>query len=77
MDTIKDYVTNYLQLNRCTGTCNALNGLSNKVYVPNQTEDLNLGAFNMITGINESKTLKKHISCKCKCKCDGRKCNLN
>ena len=31
--------------------------------------------FNMITGINESKTLTKHISCECKCKFDERKCN--
>ena len=31
----------------------------------------------MITGINESKTLTKHISCKCKCKLDGTKCNSN
>ena len=31
----------------------------------------------MITGINQSKTLTKHISCKCKCKFDGRKCNSN
>ena len=31
----------------------------------------------MIAGINESKTLTKHISCKCKCKFDGRKCNSN
>ena len=29
----------------------------------------------MITGINESKTLAKHISCECKCKFDRRKCN--
>ena len=29
----------------------------------------------MITEINESKTLTKHISCECKCKFDGRKCN--
>ena len=29
----------------------------------------------MITVINESKTLAKHISCECKCKFDGRKCN--
>ena len=29
----------------------------------------------MITGINELKTLKKHISCECKCRFDGRKCN--
>ena len=31
----------------------------------------------MITGINESKTLTKHISCECKCRFDGRKCNSN
>ena len=31
----------------------------------------------MIAGINELKTLTKHMSCKCKCKIDGRKCNLN
>ena len=29
----------------------------------------------MITAINESKILIKHISCECKCKFDGRKCN--
>ena len=26
----------------------------------------------MITGINESKTLTKHISCECKCRFDGK-----
>ena len=31
----------------------------------------------MITGINESKTLAKHISCESKCKLDGTKCNSN
>ena len=31
----------------------------------------------MIIGINESKTLTRHISWKCKCKCDGRKYNSN
>ena len=40
-------------------------------------EDLNLSVFNMITGINESKALTKHISCECKCKFDGTKCNSN
>ena len=28
---------------------------------PNKTEDLNLSMFNIITGINESKALTKHI----------------
>ena len=33
-----------------------------------ETEDLNLHVFNMITGVNESRTLIKHISSKCEYK---------
>ena len=62
-------------LDRCVSSCNTLNDLSNKVYVPNKREYLNLSMFNMITGMNESKKLTKHKSCKCKCKFDGRKCS--
>ena len=36
-----------------------------------------LSMFNMITGINESKTLEKNISCECKCKFNRTKCNSN
>ena len=64
-------------LNRCVGSCITLNDLSNKVRVPKRTEDLNLTVFNMITGINESKTLTKHISCEFKYKFDSRKRNSN
>ena len=59
------------------GSCNTLNDLSNRICVPNKTEGLNLNVFNMIAGINESKTLTKHISYKCKCKFHGSKCNSN
>ena len=64
-----------VKLYRCVRSCNTLNDLSNKFCVPNNTEDLNLSVFNMLTGINESKTLTKHISCECKRKFDGKKCN--
>ena len=63
-----------VKLDQCVGSCN---DLSNKVCIPNKTEHLNLNAFNMITFINELKTLTKHISCECECKLDGTKCNLN
>ena len=33
--------------------------------------------FNMITGINESRTFIKHISWECKCKFEERKCSSN
>ena len=51
-----------VKLGRCVGSCNTLNDLSNKVCVPNKTEDLNLSVFNMITGINESKTYHTNVS---------------
>ena len=64
-----------VKLYRCVGSCNT-NDLSNKFCVPNKSEDLNIGVFNMITGTNESKILKTHISCKCKYRFDERKFNL-
>ena len=47
--------------------------MSNKVCVSNKTEDLTLSVFNMITGINESRTLTDHTSCECKGKFDEKK----
>ena len=41
-----------VNLGRCFGSCNTLNELSSKVCVPSKTEDSNLNAFHMITGIN-------------------------
>ena len=64
-----------VKFDKCVGRCNTLNDLSNKVCVPNKTEDLNLSMFSIITRINESKILTKHISFKCKCKFDERKFN--
>ena len=42
----------FVKLDRYVGSCNAFNTLSNKVCVPNKTENLNLSVFNMIAGIN-------------------------
>ena len=38
-----------VKLDRCVGSCNTLNDLSNKVCVPNKTKYLNLSVFNKIT----------------------------
>ena len=74
MNTVKNFTTIHLRLylDTCVDSCNTLNDLSNKVYVPNKTEDLDLSMFSMITEINESKTLTKHISCKCQCRIDEK-----
>ena len=38
-----------VKLDRCIGSFDTLNDLSNKACIPNKTEDLNLSFFNMIT----------------------------
>ena len=58
-----------IDLDRCAGSCNTLDDLSNTVSVPNEAEDLNLSV--------ESKILIKHILSKCECRFDGRKLNSN
>ena len=50
-----------VNFDRCAGSCNTLNDLSNKVSVPNKSEDLNIHDVNMITGINVSNILTKDI----------------
>ena len=66
-----------IKLDRCDESCNTINDLSNKLYVPNKTEILNLSVFTMITGMHESKRLTKHISCECKYKFDETNCKSN
>ena len=56
------------------GSCNVL---SLKIYVPKETKDLNVKAFNMITNKNEAETMAKHVSCDCKCKFNSTACNSN
>ena len=53
-----------VKLDGCVGRCNTLNDLSNQGRAPRL--DLNLSVLNMITEINESKTLTTHLLCKYK-----------
>ena len=66
-----------VKLDKCVRSCNTLNDLSNRVCVPNKTEDLDIHVFNMITEKNESNILTKDILSKCKCRFDGKKYNSN
>ena len=50
-----------VSLGRYNRRCNTLDDPSGKIYVPNKKENVNLIAFNVITSINESKTLIKSI----------------
>ena len=63
-----------ISLDECTGSCNIL---SPKICVPKETKKINIKTFSMTTNKNETKTMKKHISCDCECKFNSTTCNLN
>ena len=50
-----------VNLDRCVGSCNTLDDLSNRVCVSNETEDFKLEYFNITIGINKSKILTKQV----------------
>ena len=58
------YYSFTINLDSCVRIFNNLNDLPNKVCGQNKTEDLELIVFKMITGINISDTLTKHIFCR-------------
>ena len=54
-----------ISLNKFAGICNLL---CPKTYLPKQTKNINVKAFNMIRNKDEAKAMAGHISCDCKCK---------
>ena len=59
------------------GNSNAVKVLSTKICILSRAKDVNVKVFNMITRINEAKTLVKCISCDCKCKVNSTTYNSN
>ena len=47
------------------------------MYVPKETKDTIVKAFNVITNKNEAEAMAEHISCDCKCKFNSTVCNSN
>ena len=79
MNTVKSYTTILLRLSQINMLEVAILLMISliKYVFQKKTKDLNLSIFNIITGINESKILTKHVSRECKCKFDSKKCNSN
>ena len=64
-----------ISLDRCDKSCNTFNNLSERICFSNETEEVNLKVFNMITQINESNRSMKNVSCDLRCSFNGEKCN--
>ena len=50
-----------INLDKCNRSCNSVNDLSRRVYVPSKTKDVNVKVFDMKTDKNEEKTLVKQM----------------
>ena len=66
-----------LSLYKCNGSCNVADDLSRTIYVACTTKDINVKVYNLITRINEAKTLVKYFSCDCECRSNSKTCNSN
>ena len=74
MDCIRlHYYPFMVSLDRCDGSCNAIDDPSGRICVPKKTKSKSLLVLNMTAGVNESKISIKQILCNCRCKYDGRK----
>ena len=65
-----------ISMKRCDESCNTIEYSIVSICIPNKMEDLNLNLLEMVKGINETKTLAKHISIEWKCEFDDRKSNF-
>ena len=66
-----------INLDKCNGSCNVLDGLSMTICIPSEKKEVTVKISSIITRINEAKTLVKHISCEYKSKFISTTCNSN
>ena len=66
-----------ISLDIYNGSYNTVHDLSAKICAQSKTKSKNVKVFNMITKIQEAKTLTKHVSCDCKCRLNSTACNSN
>ena len=55
-------------VNKCSGSCNTLDNPMRKLCVPNVIKRVNMQVYNFLMGLNETRNVLWHESCKCVCK---------
>ena len=64
-----------VKVNKCSGSCNNINGPYAKLCVRDVGKNINVKVFNLISFSNQTKHIEWHESCKCKCRLDASVCN--
>ena len=64
-----------VKINRCSGNCNSINDPYAKICVPDIVKNINVKVFNLMSRINETRSIKSHETCKCICRLNEIICN--
>ena len=62
-------------VNKCSGSCNALDDPMAKLCVPNIIKRVNMKVYNFLMRLNETRNVLWHESCKCVCRLNSSVCN--
>ena len=64
-----------IKVNKCSGNCNNINDPYIRIWVPDTVKNLNVKIFNLMSGTNETRSIKWHETCKCICRLNKIICN--
>ena len=64
-----------IKINKFKGSCNTISDPYAKLCFPENIENTNVKAFNLMSRTNETRHIKWHKICKCKCRVDASVCN--
>ena len=64
-------------VNKCSGSCNALDDPMAKRCVPNIIKRVNMKVYNFLMRLNETRNVLWHESCKYVCRLNSSVCNSN
>ena len=64
-----------IKVNKCSGSCNNINGSYSKLRVPDVVKNSNVKVFNLMSRTNETRHIKWHETCTFKCRLDASVCN--
>ena len=64
-----------IEVNKCSGSCNNINGPYAKLCVPDIIKNINVKVLNLISRINETRQIIWHETCKCVCRLTSAVCS--
>ena len=64
-----------IKVNKCSGSCNNINDPYPKLCVPDIINNINVGVFNLMQRINETRHITWHETCKYVCRLTSSVCN--